>query len=197
MEAAGVLIFLIFLVVIYAFFGFIWWKIFKKTGYHGALGLLMLVPIANLVALCILAFTNWPIHQQLDPAKSGVSPKPQSNGAIVAVAVVAALVGLLFIVGIVAAIAIPNFVRLREKAKTAVCNAAASSIRSGLAIYYADSAAKSEDGNTTFPASLTEADFLRNLSNNTLPVNPYGRDWSKYYNPIAGELDSDSACAAE
>jgi len=197
MEAVGVLIFLVFIGVICAFYGFIWWRIFKKAGYHGAMGLLMLVPIANLVALCILAFSNWPIHQQTDPAKPGLSPKLQNNGAIIAIIVVALLVGFLFIIGILAAIAIPNFVRLREKAKIAACNTAAASIRSGLAIYYADSAAKSEDGNTTFPASLTEADFVRNLSNNTLPVNPYGRDWSKYYNPTSGEIDSDSACAAQ
>ena len=43
------------------FMVFLWWRIFKKAGYSGALGLLMLVPIGNLIMLCILAFSQWPI----------------------------------------------------------------------------------------------------------------------------------------
>lgn len=44
----------------------IYWKIFSKAGYSGALGLLMLVPIANLIMLCILAFGEWPIYRELN-----------------------------------------------------------------------------------------------------------------------------------
>lgn len=36
-------------------------KIFSKAGYHWAMGLLMLVPIANLVMPLVLAFGQWPI----------------------------------------------------------------------------------------------------------------------------------------
>ncbi|GAC1364370.1 MAG: hypothetical protein NVS2B12_07480 [Ktedonobacteraceae bacterium] len=44
----------------------IYWRIFSKAGYSGALSLLMFVPIANLVMLCILAFGEWPIYQELN-----------------------------------------------------------------------------------------------------------------------------------
>lgn len=42
-----------------------WWQIFAKTGNSGWLGLLMLVPVANLVLLLYLAFSEWPIHGEL------------------------------------------------------------------------------------------------------------------------------------
>ncbi len=44
---------------------FIWWRIFSKAGYSGALGLLMFVPLANLIMLLILAFGTWPIEEKL------------------------------------------------------------------------------------------------------------------------------------
>ncbi len=47
----------------------IWWKVFKKTGYGGALGLLMLVPIANIVMLFVLAFGDWPVLRELRALK--------------------------------------------------------------------------------------------------------------------------------
>jgi len=40
-------------------------KIFSKAGYSWALGLLMLVPIANIVMLFVLAFAEWPIEREL------------------------------------------------------------------------------------------------------------------------------------
>ncbi len=36
-------------------------KIFSKAGYHWAMGLLMLVPIANFVMPLVLAFGQWPV----------------------------------------------------------------------------------------------------------------------------------------
>ena len=36
------------------------WKIFAKAGFPGALGLLMLVPIANVILSLYLAFAQWP-----------------------------------------------------------------------------------------------------------------------------------------
>ncbi|MEJ0059277.1 MAG: hypothetical protein WDM79_06815 [Terricaulis sp.] len=49
---------LIWLVVI-AFAIFCYWKIFSKAGYSGALSLLLLVPIANLVVVVWFAFADW------------------------------------------------------------------------------------------------------------------------------------------
>jgi len=40
-------------------------KIFSKTGYSWALGLLMLVPIVNIIMLFVLAFAEWPIEREL------------------------------------------------------------------------------------------------------------------------------------
>ncbi len=48
----------------------IWWRIFSKAGYSGALGLLMFVPIANLVLLLVLAFGTWPIEQEVERLRS-------------------------------------------------------------------------------------------------------------------------------
>lgn len=44
----------------------VWWRIFAKAGYSGAMGLLMFVPIANIIVLLILAFGRWPIEEELD-----------------------------------------------------------------------------------------------------------------------------------
>ena len=35
-------------------------RIFAKAGYSGALALLMLVPVVNLIMLYFLAFADWP-----------------------------------------------------------------------------------------------------------------------------------------
>ena len=43
----------------------IYCRIFSKAGYSWALGLLMLVPIANIIMPFILAFGDWPIYKEL------------------------------------------------------------------------------------------------------------------------------------
>ena len=64
----------------------IWWKIFDKAGYGGPFGLLMVVPIANIVMLCILAFGKWPVLQELESLRRRaqndprVSPGPPVGG---------------------------------------------------------------------------------------------------------------------
>lgn len=40
-------------------------KIFSKAGYSWALGLLILVPIANIIMAFFLAFADWPIRREL------------------------------------------------------------------------------------------------------------------------------------
>lgn len=40
--------------------GFCWWKIFSKAGYAGALGLLMFVPLLNIIMFLFLALGDWP-----------------------------------------------------------------------------------------------------------------------------------------
>jgi hypothetical protein len=48
-----------------------WWKILAKTGNPGPLGLLMWVPLLNVVLLFWLAFSQWPIER-----RAGQTEKP-------------------------------------------------------------------------------------------------------------------------
>jgi hypothetical protein len=52
-------------------------KIFSKAGYSWALGLLILVPIANIIIAFYIAFADWPIQKEVrklrqQPGKSEV-----------------------------------------------------------------------------------------------------------------------------
>ncbi|MHC4558137.1 MAG: hypothetical protein ACYTFW_12125 [Planctomycetota bacterium] len=40
-------------------------KIFSKAGFCWALGLLMLLPIVNIIMAFVLAFADWPIQKEL------------------------------------------------------------------------------------------------------------------------------------
>lgn len=40
-------------------------KIFSKAGFSWALGLLILVPIANIIMVFYLAFADWPIQKEV------------------------------------------------------------------------------------------------------------------------------------
>ncbi len=64
------LIAIIFAIIIY-------WRIFSKAGYSGALSLLMFVPIANIIVLCVLAFGNWPIYKELNDLRQQVAQGPR------------------------------------------------------------------------------------------------------------------------
>jgi uncharacterized SAM-binding protein YcdF (DUF218 family) len=48
-----------------------WFFIYKKAGYHPAMGCLMFIPIANVIMLFVLAFSQWPIERDLENARSG------------------------------------------------------------------------------------------------------------------------------
>ncbi|MHC4172998.1 MAG: hypothetical protein ACYST5_08675 [Planctomycetota bacterium] len=50
-------------------------KIFSKAGYSWALGLLILVPIANIIMAFFLAFADWPIRKELRLLKQQQEPK--------------------------------------------------------------------------------------------------------------------------
>jgi hypothetical protein len=49
----------------------IWWKIFSKAGWPGALSLVMLVPLVNLIMVVYFAFATWPIQRELEALKRG------------------------------------------------------------------------------------------------------------------------------
>ncbi len=74
-----ILISLLITVAIIVFAIIIYWKIFSKAGYSGALGLLMFVPIANIVVLCILAFGEWPIYRELNQLRQMAASRYAQN----------------------------------------------------------------------------------------------------------------------
>lgn len=39
------------------------WRICRRTGYPGWLGILILIPVANLLFLYFLAFADWPTNK--------------------------------------------------------------------------------------------------------------------------------------
>lgn len=43
------------------------WRICQKAGYPGALGILMVIPLVNLVFLYYLAFATWPTQKSMPP----------------------------------------------------------------------------------------------------------------------------------
>jgi hypothetical protein len=45
-----------------------YWKIFSKAGFAGALSLLMIVPLVNLIVLYVVAFSEW----KMKPGKAPV-----------------------------------------------------------------------------------------------------------------------------
>ena len=74
-----ILVSLLVMVAIIVFSVIIYWKIFSKAGYSGALGLLMFVPIANIVVLCILAFGEWPIYRELNQLRQMAAGRYAQN----------------------------------------------------------------------------------------------------------------------
>lgn len=129
----AVLINLITLILFLGFFvlmGWIWWRIFKKAGYKGALGLLCLIPIANIIMLAILAFKEWPITKA-----QSIEARPSSLPApLIAVIVVVAL---LPIIAMLAAIAIPNLLKARLTANESAAESSLKTITSAIENYAA------------------------------------------------------------
>jgi hypothetical protein len=75
----GIIVYLIILIALVVFAVIVYWKIFSKAGYSGALGLLMFVPIANIIVLCILAFGEWPIYRELSQLRQMAASRYAPN----------------------------------------------------------------------------------------------------------------------
>jgi heme/copper-type cytochrome/quinol oxidase subunit 2 len=68
----GMLVFMVFMTLIsLALLILIWWKIFSKAGWPGALSLLLLVPVVNIIIPFYVAFATWPIQRELEALKRG------------------------------------------------------------------------------------------------------------------------------
>lgn len=67
--------FLIIGLALTIFFVWMFWRVFAKAGYSGALGLLCLIPsIGPLICLVILAFSTWPNERQVTQVVTGTIP---------------------------------------------------------------------------------------------------------------------------
>jgi uncharacterized membrane protein YhaH (DUF805 family) len=87
-AAAGIAallgVYFIVLLAIVAFTIWLYWRIFAKAGYSGALSLLNLVPgVGPLVCVVILAFGRWPIEDQLAALQGGRPYPPPAPGSAV------------------------------------------------------------------------------------------------------------------
>jgi hypothetical protein len=78
-ELVGILYWAVLLALILYGYGLIWWKIFAKTGRSPATGLLMFVPVLNLILLCVLAFKKWPVHREMDKLRRYAPPRPNKE----------------------------------------------------------------------------------------------------------------------
>lgn len=60
----------LFMLVFFILSLVIFWKIWSKAGFSGAMSLLMLIPIVNFIMLCVLAFGEWPIHREMEQLRA-------------------------------------------------------------------------------------------------------------------------------
>lgn len=75
MGMGAVLFIFVFFLAVAVFFVYLVWRIFTKAGLAGPLALLWLVPgIGWIIALCILAFSDWKVV----PVHSGYGNLPPS-----------------------------------------------------------------------------------------------------------------------
>jgi hypothetical protein len=75
--AAFFFFYVIVLLAIVVFSIWIYWRIFAKAGYNGALSLLNLIPgVGPLICVLILAFGRWPIEDQLALLQGRYVPPP-------------------------------------------------------------------------------------------------------------------------
>jgi uncharacterized membrane protein YhaH (DUF805 family) len=72
----GLILFSVLIVLaIFAFWIFLYWRIFTKAGLSGALSLIILFPLFGyLIVLCILAFSEWKVIPA--PLAYGLQPYP-------------------------------------------------------------------------------------------------------------------------
>jgi len=50
-----------------------YWRIFAKAGYPGAMGILMVIPLLNVIMLFFLAFREWPVLKELKALRERIS----------------------------------------------------------------------------------------------------------------------------
>jgi len=60
------LVYVVVIIAVVVFTIWVYWRIFTKAGYNGAMSLLNLIPgVGPLICVIVLAFGRWPIEDQL------------------------------------------------------------------------------------------------------------------------------------
>ena len=91
------------------------WKICTKAGFPGALSLLMILPIANVILPFYLAFAEWPALRDATTPPNGPRSQKSSSGCLIPGLIVGAVaVFMIPVMGILAAIMLPALARARE-----------------------------------------------------------------------------------
>ena len=121
------------------------------------------------------------------------------------------LVLVIVIIGILAAVAIPKFVSLRDEAVRARCQSDVSALRSGISSWYAKYHANNAcpSGGTCdtsgFPASTELSNSTSTFAgltfaNGSLPdtadIVGTTKSWDSYYNATTGAIDITSCCGS-
>lgn len=99
------------------------------------------------------------------------------------------LIMVIVIIGILAAIAIPRFIDLRNDARRAAADANVGAIRTALANYYARHSIAEDP--TPWPPTITDAAFVADyFQGGAFPASPFGGDFDSYlvYNATTGVL---------
>ncbi len=103
------------------------------------------------------------------------------------------LIMVIVIIGILAAVAIPRFMDLRDDAKRASCQGSVSALRTALSNYYAS--ATINDASTIWPATLSSANiggYLQEYPD--APSSAAAWTTAGVYDNTNGSIDMDAAC---
>ena len=101
------------------------------------------------------------------------------------------LIMVIVIIGILAAVAIPRFMDLRDDAERAACQGSTSALRTAISNYYASAAIN--DVSTAWPTALTDAVMSPYLQE--FPAAPASAaTWDAAYTAADGTLDMNAAC---
>ncbi len=60
-SVVGILIALILIAYVYLFISWCWSAV-RRAGYNGAWSLLLLLPLVNIIAMYVFAFSSWPVE---------------------------------------------------------------------------------------------------------------------------------------
>jgi hypothetical protein len=75
----------IFVLAAIVFQVYCYWRVAVKSGYEGALSLLTLIPVVNLVILLIWVFQEWPIETELKRYRAAYGALPPASPPTTAV----------------------------------------------------------------------------------------------------------------